>query len=920
MNFKRVSLIIAQLLCIPLLAFAGNGIGSAVEPRHDFAQTPGFVDAEYLDVYDIAVRAEVMFEGIFNKKGDYWYTTPHVMNNYFRYDSSNHYLQDQDWKDRWGQTMWLDVAFKPATWASAQFGLMFISDYASRYWMPVNHPHRMFDTGAIIPQFSWNTAKAEIHNDWAKLQYNRNQFHYHWGYEGDLFNIYQAETGPNDLLMVTGRAVPEWYQLNMEGKAGDFELQYGQPITDYKQGFYLKYKNILGSNLNLFYVDHEIPYGDEGERMRTAELSTDFNLSGSTLQLGAKFRPFRTGDTYDYVAERNVTNGTNGTDLLIKQDRTSIGDAFGGAVKLSMPNKLGLDFITLGYLYEGISAGNRQKADIAVQKAFTPSFTGHFAYMWQQPLLQAVPARARKGGGPDLLTPRGPNQPFWVWWRNPQTGWDNRETDEFTFTFTYDPTPETWFYRYEPNTLDAWNLNPEEDALVSFAAQIKLIRYMGGTDRQVGRDEYGEIVWENYSGLPVCGALPTDRYLGSLVFLTRLFLDDYEVIYDFEVGEDPATFSQSYTGQEVFLKEITGFFKTNLAINKAPYKFRIGYGKDVWGPNDWHRDYGSSFDEVYYAQISREFTKCIIAGVDYVGGRKTDYYVVKKIDNVKNVRNELGTFDEVRTYVRLIFDGLFKFGTKPRIEKDETIPTCSLSLDPDVIMPTKGQKTTLYPLAHDDNGIATWEIRLLDKNSKIVYTFNGLGECPESVKWNGKDFENRYLPDDVYDAQLIVSDPFGNIAKSNICQVRLITPELKVEATDRGLKLSFSSQVLFDFDKTNIKASADRILREATRILNSYVKNDISVEGHTDAYGSDEYNQGLSERRARSVANYLAKLGVDRNRMTEVGLGERYPIATNKTAAGRELNRRVEILILKRDTQNNQMKKEANVEYVPHKK
>ena len=131
--------------------------------------------------------------------------------------------------------------------------------------------------------------------------------------------------------------------------------------------------------------------------------------------------------------------------------------------------------------------------------------------------------------------------------------------------------------------------------------------------------------------------------------------------------------------------------------------------------------------------------------------------------------------------------------------------------------------------------------------------------------------------------------------------------------------MSFSSQVLFDFDKTNIKASADRILREATRILNSYVKNDISVEGHTDAYGSDEYNQGLSERRARSVANYLSKLGVDRNRMSTVGMGERYPVATNKTAAGRELNRRVEILILKRDLNNN-TKKEANVEYVPYNK
>ena len=163
--------------------------------------------------------------------------------------------------------MWLDVAFKPATWASAQFGLMFIADYASRYWTTVNHPHRMFDDGQIIPKFSWNTAKAEIHNDWAKLQYNRNQFHYHWGYEGDLFDIYQAETDPYNLLMITGRAMPEWYQLNMEGKAGDIELQYGEPITDYKQGFYLKYKNIFGSNINFFYVDHEIPYGDEGERM-----------------------------------------------------------------------------------------------------------------------------------------------------------------------------------------------------------------------------------------------------------------------------------------------------------------------------------------------------------------------------------------------------------------------------------------------------------------------------------------------------------------------------------------------------------------------------------------------------------------------------------------------------------------------------
>jgi len=221
----------------------------------------------------------------------------------------------------------------------------------------------------------------------------------------------------------------------------------------------------------------------------------------------------------------------------------------------------------------------------------------------------------------------------------------------------------------------------------------------------------------------------------------------------------------------------------------------------------------------------------------------------------------------------------------------------------------------LYPIAEDENGIATWTIKLLDSSQTVVYAFAGKGYPPESVQWNGKDFENRYLPDAVYDAQLIVTDTYGNIGKSNICKVRLITPEIKVEETDRGLKLVFSSKVLFDFDKTNIKPSADRVLREAVRILNSYIKHDLSVEGHTDSYGSYEYNQGLSERRAKSVANYLIKAGIDKNRISTIGYGEKIPVATNKTAAGRELNRRVEILILKEKE-----KKVGTIEYDLRKK
>jgi outer membrane protein OmpA-like peptidoglycan-associated protein len=73
----------------------------------------------------------------------------------------------------------------------------------------------------------------------------------------------------------------------------------------------------------------------------------------------------------------------------------------------------------------------------------------------------------------------------------------------------------------------------------------------------------------------------------------------------------------------------------------------------------------------------------------------------------------------------------------------------------------------------------------------------------------------------------------------------------------------------------------------------------MSIEGHTDSIGTEAYNQGLSERRAAAVKNYLVKQGVpDGSRMTTVGYGESRPIADNKTPEGRFQNRRVEILIL----------------------
>jgi OOP family OmpA-OmpF porin len=100
--------------------------------------------------------------------------------------------------------------------------------------------------------------------------------------------------------------------------------------------------------------------------------------------------------------------------------------------------------------------------------------------------------------------------------------------------------------------------------------------------------------------------------------------------------------------------------------------------------------------------------------------------------------------------------------------------------------------------------------------------------------------------------------------------------------------------VNFDFDKANIRPDAGVILDEAVRIL-SEDNSRVSIEGHTDAIGTDAYNQRLSERRANSVKTYLVEHGIDGSRLSTVGYGESRPIASNQTREGRALNRRVEL-------------------------
>ncbi|HEY3731220.1 MAG TPA: OmpA family protein [Steroidobacteraceae bacterium] len=119
---------------------------------------------------------------------------------------------------------------------------------------------------------------------------------------------------------------------------------------------------------------------------------------------------------------------------------------------------------------------------------------------------------------------------------------------------------------------------------------------------------------------------------------------------------------------------------------------------------------------------------------------------------------------------------------------------------------------------------------------------------------------------------------------------------LQAKQTERGMVLTLGSNMLFDTGSDTLKPGAADSLSRVAQFLKGQSNVRIKIEGHTDSRGSDSYNDALSQRRAEAVAQALESRGVDSARIDAVGRGKELPVATNDTAAGRQQNRRVELV------------------------
>ena len=159
----------------------------------------------------------------------------------------------------------------------------------------------------------------------------------------------------------------------------------------------------------------------------------------------------------------------------------------------------------------------------------------------------------------------------------------------------------------------------------------------------------------------------------------------------------------------------------------------------------------------------------------------------------------------------------------------------------------------------------------------------------------------------------IVGGVAGNVIGRNMDkqakEIKETLPGAEVERVGEGIKVTMKENMVnFGFDSSDLTSAAKANLDKLAQVLKNNMDTNINIYGHTDSKGTDAYNLSLSERRAAAVKNYLVSQGVSAGRMFTMGVGEKEPVASNDTDAGRAENRRVEFAI----TANEEMIKDAN--------
>jgi len=654
MNYKAV------LKGFSLLFLSTIFLAIFANPAFSQEATPGQVFE--LPVGGIGFDATLGADFIVNKPNDDW--------RVFNWGLAQKYTQvagyTSDWAFSDGENLDFNLGFRPTESIMGSLGVLAVGNYADTYWRPVNDLHRITST----EESTGNREYVKLVR--GELKYETDPFtarafrgigHYHWQNEGDLFGFYPAQWEPDLYRDISTDCIPQGGEVIANTGLGRIQVVGGQPVWRSGLSFFGKYDLPLSkpARLSLVYRDEGIQWGDEDERQRAVALTSRFTLQKYfPVQLGIMTQSFRLDREYTYVEKVAKGTGDLGGEYLVKTAKTKFADSLGAKAQVASDALTFCDRLSLSYTYLGPVAGNKHSIDTSLERIITRPLRLVVGFTYQTPVLGPVPFLYE--GTPDNIgapyaRPRGKDSPFWV-------NWDNRQAYLGRVQLIFDPTPQTWFFRWEPNTIEPWNLNPSEDARLAFGITYDIKYYPTTTDLGYYFTRTGDVLWDGERDPSVVeweyrpwGCWPTKQPIHSvrLVGLLRA-ARGLNFTYDISGGEYLARQAIAYTESTTDSKPTTTAVKAMVTCDWRGLGLKVGYAQDAWGPEEWHERMGGTYDQlwqtgIYYRLKHSGMLESMLA-LDYTRIRETDK---------KYILAELGPFDEIRLTYKLRYKDIFVF-------------------------------------------------------------------------------------------------------------------------------------------------------------------------------------------------------------------------------------------------------------------
>lgn len=380
-------------------------------------------------------------------------------------------------------------------------------------------------------------------------------------------------------------------------------------------------------------------------------------------------------------------------------------------------------------------------------------------------------------------------------------------------------------------------------------------------------------------------------------------LTDDDYLYKFEAWYDSGNHPESFP-------------KTIKIDNTAP-EVDFNISPDVFSPDEDETDDMAIFNLKIKDKTEIKDWKLVINEINKKGTKK-EFKKFKQSGRpgetiIWNGLSDNGKLVQSKNKYILVFQIKDKLGNKTVIKEREItiskeLPDVDFEHEPELFSPDDDGENDLLNIkmfSYNNKKIKSWKLNIYPirggKRESLFINYSGIGLSNKPIIWDGYNLKGELVESAMdYDIELIVEDILGNIKIIS----KILNVDVLVIKTEYGLKIKISN-IEFEYNKADLRGNAFKILDRVTEILEKYSSYKVRIEGHTDNIGKEEYNLKLSEKRAKSVFDYLIDNGIKQTMLTIKGLGFSRPVAPNNkpdgsdNPEGRAKNRRVEFLLIK---------------------